>query len=191
MALVVSFSGCGTCGGCGPEEEPEPDTRPLDTEPMEPEDDPLAGAADDAEERAVRTAVGRTDEARFVAGDIAAERESTDDGPGGGTPRTVPPDPEGAIPADELQKIFRRNGSAARNCYERQLKTDPSLQGRVVLNLTIGADGSVLRADVQGETLRDEEVNTCIADVVRTWSFPEPEGGAARVRKPFTFKPKK
>jgi TonB family protein len=107
-----------------------------------------------------------------------------------GSTRSGPDELEGKIPAEELQNFFREYSAATRECYERQLKKNPSLQGRVMLRLTIGSDGSVAEADVQGETLRDDQVNACIENRVRGWKFPEPSGGAAEVTKPFTFRPK-
>lgn len=189
LSLFLS-AGCETCSGCGAEQkDEEPDLGTIDTFEPDPGEDPLAGAAEEAKKKAVSVAVGRSDEARFLAGDIAADRE--EESSPSPTPNTVPAEPEGKIAADELQKVFRENSAAYRECYERQLKKNPSLQGRVILNLTIASDGSVARADVQGDTLLDEHVNSCIEDRVRNWSFPEPSGGAAKVRKPFTFSPEK
>lgn len=189
-AFALLWSGCDSCAGCGDaDDEPEVDTATADTfEPDPDREDPLAGAADEAKEKAVSIAVRRADEARFVSSDIRAARN--EQGTSSSGPETIPARPEGSISAEKLQQVFRERSGATQQCYERQLKKNPSLAGRVILRLTIGSDGSVLRVNVRGATLQDEQVNSCIEGRVRGWKFPKPDGGAARVRKPITFNPK-
>ena len=76
-----------------------------------------------------------------------------------------------------------------RNCYERQLKTNNTLQGTVVLSVKVGSNGSVQAVQVGG-TLRDNEVFACVRNVAQSLRFSVPVGGAcATVQQPFTLTP--
>ena len=71
-------------------------------------------------------------------------------------------------------------------CYEQGLQARPDLEGRVVTRFLIGPTGAVASATVQSSDLGDGRVESCIANAVRRWTFPQPEGGGiVRVSYPF------
>lgn len=95
----------------------------------------------------------------------------------------------GGIPIEVILRITRQNFGRFRLAYERGLKGNPSLAGRVVVRFTIGPDGSVLQAADQGSSLPDAAV---IHDVVRSFmnlSFPTPEHGSVIVTFPLDLAP--
>lgn len=109
--------------------------------------------------------------------------------------RTVRPkrggwDCDGDMDRAQAAKIMAQNRSQVRTCYERRLKVNSLLQGKLNLKLKIGANGKVVATDVSG-SLRDNEVFSCVRRLAQTWEFPKPAGGAcAVISAPFNFTPK-
>jgi TonB family protein len=75
------------------------------------------------------------------------------------------------------------------DCYERELKRDPQLAGKVEIEFTIGADGSVEDARVAQNRMGSGEVGNCIVGRILRWKFPKPSGGSVTVNFPFIFTP--
>lgn len=96
----------------------------------------------------------------------------------------------GTIPAQEAMAVVNRHRRQVRNCYERRLKVNNTLQGKVRMQLTIGRDGSVTGVQVGG-SLGDPQVFSCIRSLAKRWTFPQPEGGCATIAAPFDFTPKR
>ncbi len=97
---------------------------------------------------------------------------------------------KGALDKDIIRRIVRAHISQVRYCYEVGLKKDEELAGRVVIDFTIGTDGSVSKAEVDSTTVDDEAVGTCIAKKVKRWKFPKPPGaGIVLVSYPFVLSP--
>ncbi len=96
---------------------------------------------------------------------------------------------EGEVPAREAAKVVRKHRPQVRTCYERRLKVNNLLQGRLVLRLRVGRRGEVESVQVGG-SLRDREVAACVRKLARQWQFPKPKGGCALVEAPFNLRPK-
>ena len=76
-----------------------------------------------------------------------------------------------------------------RFCYERELMRQPELFGRVSAQFTISATGTVISSAIAASTLNSAPVEACIAQAVRRWEFPKPEGGGiVIVSYPFVLK---
>ena len=65
---------------------------------------------------------------------------------------------------------------------------DASLAGRVVVKLSIGGMGNVTTSFIESSTLKVPQTDKCIADAVRRWEFPKPNGGLVIVSYPFVLK---
>ncbi len=87
--------------------------------------------------------------------------------------------------------LLRRRKGAIIACYERALKRNPNLSGKVELQFTVSAVGKVTGADIGADTLHDDEVNTCITSIVKSWRFPAPDGGEVHFSYPFIFQASK
>lgn len=99
-------------------------------------------------------------------------------------------DCSGDIPAAAARAVVRENQRQVRNCYERRLKVDSTIQGRLNVRVKIGSSGSVGAVRVSG-SLRDAEVSSCVRNLARRWSFPSPTGGACAVLDaPFNLTPR-
>lgn len=188
--LVATSLLAGGCEGCGdkPDDEPEP----QDTQTVEPDTSSvdMEKASEEAENMAVTLAINIADETRYMTGNMEARNTPDEPAP---TPHAQEQRREatGSIPTADLKKVFRKHSGQTQKCYERALKKNPNLAGKVLLELTIGRDGSVSSVTAQGDTLQSNQVNSCLEKLAQGWSFPSPSGGPARVRKPYTFSPKR
>lgn len=97
----------------------------------------------------------------------------------------------GDIEQTAARRVMAEHNAQIRNCYERQLKQNPSLEGTMSLTLRVGADGRVDGTQVGG-TLRDRDVFACVRTVASHMRFPPPGGrDCAVVQVPFSFSPRR
>ena len=95
----------------------------------------------------------------------------------------------GGLERSEVEGVIQENLSQIRYCYNKGLRSNPSLQGKVTSAFTIGPDGQVKVSRVMGSTLASSEVEDCIKSRIALWKFPNPRGGAeVAVNYPFLFK---
>lgn len=102
----------------------------------------------------------------------------------------LPQDPTiaGGLDAEIIRRVIRERRREVQACYEAELQRNPDLSGRVVFNFVITPDGSVASATVKESSLNNSDVESCIANRMRRWRFPEPRGGGlVRVDYPFQF----
>jgi hypothetical protein len=98
---------------------------------------------------------------------------------------------KGALPKDQVERVVRRRLASIRNCYEKQLAVKPDLAGRVVVKYIISPDGAVKLSQAQDSTLDNSKVEICMAQTVRRFRFPPPEGGGiVVVTTPFMLSPR-
>jgi TonB family protein len=84
---------------------------------------------------------------------------------------------KGSLSKEVIRRIVHRHINEVKFCYERQLAKRPDLSGRVAVKFIISGTGAVQMAAVASSTLGDPSVENCIAQAVRRWTFPQPEGG--------------
>jgi TonB family protein len=106
-----------------------------------------------------------------------------------GVVRDEAPSVDGTIDAGVIAKEIRRRMGAVRACYERELKRNPQLGGKVVVRFVIGANGAVTEAEIESNTMQDDAVGECIVANIKRFRFPPPEGGSVEVSYPFVFQP--
>lgn len=87
----------------------------------------------------------------------------------------------GRLPPEVIRRIVRQNFGRFRHCYEQGLRTDPTLAGKVALELVIAKDGSVAQVRDGGSGLRDKGVVACMLKHLHALTFPAPEGGVVKV----------
>jgi hypothetical protein len=106
------------------------------------------------------------------------------------TVRQAKAEVQGALDKDIIRRIVRAHINEVRYCYNQALARDPNAKGRVAVQFTIGGTGKVPSAVVQETTMKDAGVGNCIAQAVRRWTFPKPEGGGSViVTYPFVLEP--
>jgi TonB family protein len=74
-------------------------------------------------------------------------------------------------------------------CYERQLRLEPRLTGRVTLQLEIDASGAVSSARAIDDSMGSPAVASCIESAAAAMRFPAPPGGARSFSFPLLFDP--
>jgi periplasmic protein TonB len=90
---------------------------------------------------------------------------------------------------EEIAMVFDRNKGAIYALYTRALRDNPNLQGKVVLELTIGADGSVLKCEVVSSELKDPELERKLVARIKLFQFQAKDVGTITVTKPIDFFP--
>jgi len=89
-----------------------------------------------------------------------------------------------------LRSALRGRAGQARGCYERALRTNATLKGRLVVNVRLGPQGQVCSASVGSNGLGDPAVAACVAQMFRSGKYPAPEGGCVDTAVPMNFVPK-
>jgi hypothetical protein len=95
----------------------------------------------------------------------------------------------GRLPPEAIQRVVRANFGRYRLCYERGLRSNPALAGRVAVRFVISRDGSVGAVSDAGSDLRDRDMVQCVVRTFYGLSFPQPEGGIVTVVYPIVFAP--
>jgi hypothetical protein len=95
---------------------------------------------------------------------------------------------EGNVDANQVARIIRGQLGGIRSCYERALRNNPTLSGRLEVRFTIGGAGRITSISSSGLSA-SPDVGTCVEQRIRGLVFPRPEGGAVEFSFPFTFTP--
>lgn len=94
----------------------------------------------------------------------------------------------GSMSEEVVRRVIRRHVNEVRYCYESSLARRPDLMGRVTVAFVIGPTGTVVGSSVANSTVEDPAVGACIAQAVRRWTFPAPDGGGVvQVTYPFVL----
>jgi TonB family protein len=101
------------------------------------------------------------------------------------------PSISGGLTKEEFTKVLNRHQNEIRSCYDQALRIKPKLEGRVAVKFIVTGQGDVVNPEViTSDTINDENLKACMANVVRSWKFPEPKGGGnVTVTYPWSFKP--
>jgi TonB family protein len=99
------------------------------------------------------------------------------------------PEVDGSLDPSAIADIVRKRLRSIQDCYEKELKRDSSLQGKIEIEFTIGSTGAVEDARVSSNKMGSDAVGDCIVSRVRRWRFPQPDGGSVTVNYPFIFTP--
>jgi outer membrane biosynthesis protein TonB len=77
---------------------------------------------------------------------------------------------------EEIQIVFDKYKAALYRIYNRELRVNPTLQGKVVLRITIEADGSVSLAKVESTDMNADKMLADIVERVKRFNFGAKEG---------------
>jgi hypothetical protein len=90
------------------------------------------------------------------------------------------------INADAVGRVVRRGMPAVRTCYQRALKRNPRLAGKIDLRLDVNTMGKVTPA-IDADSTGDPGLCACIRGYAARWRFPPPARGSAAVTVPLVF----
>ncbi|MBI3188512.1 MAG: TonB family protein [Gammaproteobacteria bacterium] len=89
----------------------------------------------------------------------------------------------------EIARVFEENKGAIYSMYNRALRGDPSLQGKVVLEITIEPDGGVSDCRIVSSDLRNPEFEKKIIARVKLFRFKPGNVRQAIIKYPIDFVP--
>jgi TonB family protein len=115
---------------------------------------------------------------RNTGGDGIAARETTQvaspvegfAAAGGAAQRTGASD-KGSRSREEIERVFDANKGRIFTLYNRALRENPALQGKVVLRITITPDGKVSFCEVVSSELNDPELEKALVQRVMQFQF--------------------
>ena len=90
---------------------------------------------------------------------------------------------------EEIRRVFDSNKGAIFAIYNRALRRDPTLQGKVVLELIIDPAGRVVDCKVVASELADEIVVGKIVNRIRLFDFGKRDVGTTTISYPVHFLP--
>jgi TonB family protein len=98
---------------------------------------------------------------------------------GGGAGRSI----------EEIKLVFDRNKGSIYTLYNRALRSDPTLQGKVVLKLTIAPSGAVSDVQVVSSDLKNPELERKLLARIKQFDFGAKEVAVMVVTYPIDFLP--
>lgn len=94
-----------------------------------------------------------------------------------------------SVDKESLGKYIRMRIKSVQQCYEKELKRNPSLRGKIVVRFVITTQGRVSDVSIDQNTMGDDNVGACIVSLIRRWTFPVKPEDDAPVSFPFVFSP--
>lgn len=90
---------------------------------------------------------------------------------------------------EEIELVFDKNKGAIFALYNRALRRNPSLEGKLVLRLTIDPNGVVSFCEIISSELDDEELERKLVQRVKLFRFDARDVEAITTTKPIDFFP--
>ena len=110
-------------------------------------------------------------------------------GASAGTGRPVSGGPGPGRTDEEIQIVFDRHKAQLYRLYNLELRRDPTLQGKMILRLTIEPDGSVSMCQLQATNMDAPDLATQVVGRVRTFAFGAKAVPAVTIVYPIDFLP--
>lgn len=101
-------------------------------------------------------------------------------------------DKTGAMPArssEDIQMVFDRNKGTLNAIYNRALRQNPALAGKVVLKLTISPAGAVTQCELVSSELNDPELERKLVARVQLFDFGQKSAAVTTITYPIDFFP--
>jgi TonB family protein len=90
---------------------------------------------------------------------------------------------------EEIERVFDRNKGAIYALYNRALRENPALEGKVVLRLTISPDGVVTACEIISSELGDPDLEQKLVQRVLLFQFEAKDVDTITTTKPIDFFP--
>ena len=101
--------------------------------------------------------------------------------------RVVPERPARACSVEKIQSVVRPHKDEIVRCYRKAVYKNPSLKGRLVVEMHIDKMGRSRFLGVTEDSLKAEDVTRCIFGVLKQLAYPIPDKNACVVLYPFVF----
>lgn len=107
------------------------------------------------------------------------------------TGRVASPSPVAIRSEEQIQEVLDRNKGAMYTLYNRELRRAPSLQGKLVMSITIAPDGTVTRCTIVSSELDSASLEWQLVKLVKGIRFGDKPGVATVTTKiPVEFFPR-
>ena len=90
---------------------------------------------------------------------------------------------------EEIELVFDRNKGAIFALYNRALRRDPSLEGKLVLRLTISPTGEVTMCEIVSSELGDSDLERKLVQRIKLFRFESKDVETITTTKPIDFFP--
>jgi len=90
---------------------------------------------------------------------------------------------------EEIELVFDKNKGAIFALYNRALRRDPSLEGKLVLRLTIAPNGAVTFCEIVSSELGDSDLESKLVQRVKLFRFEAKDVEPITTTKPIDFFP--
>jgi TonB family protein len=90
---------------------------------------------------------------------------------------------------EEIERVFDTNKGAIYALYNRALRTNPALQGKVVLRITITPDGRVSLCEIVSSELGDPDLEQKLVQRIMLFQFEARDVETVTTTKPIDFFP--
>jgi len=121
-------------------------------------------------------------------GDVSQGTESTGTEPGY-IQEVVRPEQRDERSSRVISRVVASHTGAIRYAYNRELRKNPALRGKIVLTFTISPEGSVTECVVEESEMDWPPLENSLVRMVRGWKFPEIPEGTVTVSYPLVFFP--
>jgi TonB family protein len=116
------------------------------------------------------------------------------DGTGDGTgtlsgEEYIPPEQREERSNRAIARIVAAHTGAIRYAYNRELRKNPALRGKIVLTFTISPEGQVTECRVEESAMNWPPLEQSLVRMVKKWEFPEIPEGDVTVSYPLVFFP--
>ena len=91
--------------------------------------------------------------------------------------------------SEELSRVINSHNDAIEYCYKRESKLNPNLKGDVQVEFVIAYNGRVKSVRIINSSMRNKNIENCIAGRIRGWRFKpiSQNEGDVSVRQKYIF----
>jgi len=95
--------------------------------------------------------------------------------------------PDGKLDQNMIRNVVNARKKSVSICYQREIKRNSNLRGKMEFLVTVQPTGNVSRASVETPTFKGTELAGCIAEKIRGWRFPAFGGQPQKIVVPFVL----
>lgn len=96
-----------------------------------------------------------------------------------------------SIDRNAIKKTVQLNKEEIRGCYSKELKSDPSVYGKLVVSWSIDENGRGFDFAEVSNSIWKSSIFDCLTNKMMNWKFePAPKGLVVKFTYPFVFSPK-
>ncbi|MEM9188824.1 MAG: AgmX/PglI C-terminal domain-containing protein [Myxococcota bacterium] len=103
---------------------------------------------------------------------------------------STPPTDTPRLNSAHVVRAIRARQNSFRSCYERSLRDDPQLVGRVTIGFTVNVEGHLIEGRATSNTTGSARLAQCVVEVIESIRLPIRAPGRVNFSYPFIFAPR-